>query len=153
MDEAYRRILANRPGLIRYHSGICECGPCQEVYNRHNATHWCACDPCQTHNEKSKRSLSICERCESMGMTGAMGLIQYRTEPAHGMESLEICPGCVGDFKTWLETDSMTTRERAYKRPWKPEDNAVTADDPGQIIITDKEGLRKMLRELESGEE
>lgn len=90
-------------------------------------------------------TINLCERCESMGKSLAMGYLEYRTDPSKGMEQIELCPGCVEDFMIWLKTDvEMASRQKAYKEPWRPDNS-----DDGEIIA--KTELRKVLRELMSG--
>lgn len=144
----------------RSHWEGCSCGMCQGIYDSHNVTHWCACHGCQTRNlvvndawklandkvVPNVATVNFCERCESMGKSVAMGAIAYRTDATKGMTELEICPGCVDDFMTWLKSDVMTTREKAYKQPWTDESEQETK---GSILS--KETLRNLLRELEAG--
>lgn len=91
-------------------------------------------------------TVNFCERCESMGKSIVMGTLGYRTDPTKGVKELELCPGCVEDFMTWLKEDIMTTREKAYKEPWK---DGVSGK--GEVLT--KQNLQKLLRALESGDD
>lgn len=160
MDErTYNRLARSNRGFSR-HSLICECDRCREAYDRHNTEVWCACEICQAHNlarndpyqsdakgVSKVATINLCERCESMGKSLAMGQLEYRTDPTKGMTILEICPGCVEDFMIWLKSNvDMMSRQKAYKEPWQ-EDNATE----GEIIA--KSEMRKVLRELLSGDD
>lgn len=93
-------------------------------------------------------TVNFCERCDSMGKSSAMGIVSYRTEPAHGMTEIEICPGCVEDFIIWLKSDvNMMAREKAYKEPWREKENNST-----EGTILNKETVKNVIRELMSGD-
>lgn len=76
-----------------------------------------------------------------------MGSISYRTDATKGEKILEVCPGCVDDFMTWLKEDIMTGRERGYKEPWKE-----NTEPSKQGVVLDKNTLKDLLKALESGE-
>lgn len=124
----------------------CSCETCFKVYDNHNQEIWCACQGCLTRRnswgetqiiEKGNSNVAtvnFCERCDSMGKSNVMGKIQYRTDPSQDLQQIEICPGCVGEFMSWLTDPLMGSRERAYREPWSPED---TAPESSGEIVTD----------------
>lgn len=162
MNEEQRKRWANDQKGWSYHSSICTCEKCEAVYQQHNRTHWCACDVCvnQTQNRQNPyrsdakgetvmATVNFCDRCESMGKADAMGRLTYMTDITQLPKDVEICPGCVGDFMEWLESDIMTTRERGYRKPWKKEEKEP---EKTGVIITNADDLKALMRELESGE-
>lgn len=161
MEEWRNRASNDRSGYVWGHSSICTCPPCERTYESHNAGYEaCNCSICYMQNmnrnvpyQSDERGQSIvatvnfCERCDSMGKSLVMGKLAYRTDASKGVTDIEICPGCVDDFMTWLKSDVMTSRERAYKEPWK--ENTEPAK---QGTILTKETLHSLLRELDAGD-
>jgi hypothetical protein len=160
-DQNWRRKAANDQAGFYHHSSICTCGPCLATYEQHNAGYEvCVCNVCEAHNYDRNvpyqsdakgntvvATVNFCERCNSMGQSKAMGALAYRTDATKGDVEMEICPGCVDDFITWLKSDVMTSRERAYMDPWKED-----TEPEKQGTILSKETLRTLLKELEAGE-
>lgn len=140
------------------HDEYCDCGACQNVYRAHNNGKWCYCSGCQTRREvivitlepseerRNVATVNFCERCESMGVSTAMGEINFKTAPGEKVERKELCPGCISDLMLWFN-DITTTREKAYRHPWKPTDETTTGD------IIAKSEVKKLLRELLAGDD
>lgn len=122
--------------------------PQERLYGR------CGCPACaQTRTEWSRipaalnkpgregsgsmASVNLCDRtdCKSMVQGRALGRVALSVSSAPGGEILEreICPGCVADVVTLLETAPVTPRDGAYREPYKrpvPDDDALdTATD------------------------
>lgn len=146
-------------GYLGGHWDGCSCVHCLRQYELHNAGYEpCVCAICEAHNLVNNNAfqmaggkvvpavatVNFCERCESMGKSNAMGAVSYNTNPAEGQTRIEICPGCVGDFMVWLKEDIMTDREKAYREPWKKDE-----DESGEIA--NKKKMREFVRELMAG--
>lgn len=133
------------------HSSICQCSSCMSVYENHSAGYQiCSCLPCVHHNiaindpfrtdEKGTpqvATVNFCDRCESMGKSHVMGSMSFRTDASKKDVSKELCPGCIGELMEWLENDITTTRQKAYKEPWSPDDNETSGEiitEGGQAI-------------------
>lgn len=72
-------------------------------------------------------SVNMCERCGALMIGGAVGsvVIALSSDPdTYENVKREICPGCVEDILTLVET-KVTPKENGYREPYKrPEEPA-----------------------------
>ena len=75
-------------------------------------------------------SVNLCDRngCKSMVQGAALGYVALAISSEPGAERIEreICPGCVSDMIWLLENEPVTSRQAAYREPYK----RPRAEDP-----------------------
>lgn len=130
-----RRTLAERLKEYDRHNPFCRFSddPILRVYGK------CGCRDCaatreewsvlpapinQQHREgtNSMAGINVCDRCNAMVKGIALGAIQLRTSAdsnTNEILSLELCPACVSDALTLIESMPTTDRERAYITPFR----------------------------------
>ncbi len=120
------------------HWNECWCAGCQEEFEKHNQFKLCACPQCQISRKILSKetptvaTVNFCERCNTMGKSNAMGILQWAPDQAPGkpMSSMEICPGCVADLVAWLDTEGVVfDRPKYYTEPWMAPEKTMMLDD------------------------
>lgn len=107
-------------------------------------------------------SINLCDRegCKSMVRGRALGVVALVTNSTPEPERVEreICPGCVADVLSLLETAPTTDREAAYSEPFL---RAAEESSEGRLVEALAEAVEAALdsrdkrrqRELGSGDQ
>lgn len=116
----------------------------------------------QEKEVKTVATINLCDRCESMAKSPAMGLVVIVPETA-GPENVyadavhttdrntvrkDLCPACVGELMEWVDA-TPGPREKAYSRPWKPAPKPAAPTSSAELFALAIEASK---REMESGE-
>jgi hypothetical protein len=124
----------------RDHNRDCTCRDCVAGYEKHQRERYqCYCPWCNStkarldliaRTEQSEpmtvkgnnvSSINVCDRdqCGALIKSNAMGQMGYHTGGDKGERGeLQLCPACVDELVTWLESSVVGKRERSYSKPW-----------------------------------
>lgn len=96
-------------------------------------------------------TINLCERCGTMATSQAMGGVQSWDAPQNPMgEAVELCPGCVGDFKRFMSYETVAApadRPQSYRKPWEePKSDSLSS------VSTEEIAKALLSRQLEAGE-
>lgn len=174
--KSNRQDIAHSRKYGSEHHEACLCDWCVRMYVEHNRTKTCACDDCVSHRaylynkdnqrdikrritvanvtgkpgrQKNMATLNMCERCGAMALSKAMGGIQSWDQPNGSMgEAQELCPGCVGEFHSFMKGEPVSVGDRpktGYRHPWeapKSDLGTVSTEDLAKALLS---------RQLEAG--
>lgn len=133
MTGDYHDDTRQKRGAREGHQLQCLCDQCVQQFSKHYR--YCDCDFCHDHRYAMSRvewaerhgevktlsAINICERCETMALGKAMGIVTTRLSPDDSYRTVEICPGCVEELCLWLQAGELITRDvKAYKNPYTP---------------------------------
>lgn len=111
---------------------------------------------------KTVATINICDRCETLTKSPAMGLVVIVPETA-GPENvyadavhttdrntvrMDLCPACIGELMDWKDADPGF-REKTYAKPWKKDDKPKGQPTSSELFALAIEASK---REMESGE-
>ena len=78
----------------------------------------------QGRDTNSMSSVNLCERkgCKNMATGNAIGALSIVASGEHDAErrNVELCPRCIGEAFTWLDTPVTEETGGAYREGWKP---------------------------------
>lgn len=177
------------PMKLRYgmrHTWRCECSDCLSAFRTHSSKYGnCNCEDCANtrlwaaqKRDKAARdnlapkvarkeyktvaTINLCDRCESMAKSPAMGLVVI-VPATDGPEMvyadsvqttdrdtvrMDLCPACVAELMEWKDADPGF-REKAYSKPWKKDDRPKGQPSSSELFALAIEASK---REMESGE-
>lgn len=170
--KSHRQDVAHSRKYGSEHHEACMCDWCIRMYSEHNRTKTCQCDDCISHRaylynktivtkqtrpapakpgrQKSMATLNMCERCGAMALSKAMGGVQSWDSPNQQLtDAQELCPGCVGEFHTFMKGEPVSVGDRpktGYRQPWEEPKSGldtVSTEDLAKALLT---------RQIESGD-
>jgi uncharacterized protein YfaT (DUF1175 family) len=64
-------------------------------------------------------TISMCDRCDAMGLSNAIGTVVYHTGPNSRTFKLELCPMCVEELVQWHKTPAKRESNAAFREEWR----------------------------------
>lgn len=73
-------------------------------------------------------SIHMCERCDSLVTSNAVGKVGVVESFADPGEKLDLCPACIADLRAWLR-EKPQRDQRAFREPYAGAQAAIESGE------------------------